>query len=195
MSAMHDFSLTAVQILHPHLIHSPAEMNKAPTKKGVYGWLFTPGSLPVPDASYAHTDGFELMYVGIAPKRPSTNGKESASRLRSRLTTHAKKDASRSTLRLTLGVLLVEELNLSLGIHKGRLNWGTDGEVRLSRWINANARVAWAENQTPWVVEDELLAHAPLALNIDGRTDAFSQELKDRRDEARRTARNAQTSF
>lgn len=135
------------------------------------------------------------MYVGIAPKRPSTNGKESASRLRSRLTAHSIKDASRSTLRLTLGVLLAEELNLLLGIHKGRLNWGVDGEARLTRWINTNARVAWAENQTPWVVEDELLADASLALNIDGRTNAFSQELKVRRDAARSAARNAQTSF
>jgi hypothetical protein len=195
IGAVHDFSLAAVQILHPGIIHRPTDVNKAPSKKGVYGWLFTPGSLPVPDAPYACTEGFELMYVGIAPKRPSINGKESASRLRSRLTTHSKKDASRSMLRLTLGVLLVEELSLSLGVHKGRLNWGTDGEARLTRWINIHARVAWSENQTPWVVEDELLAHASLALNIDGRTDAFAQELKDRRDAARRVARNAQTSF
>lgn len=75
------------------------------------------------------------------------------------------------------------------------MNWGTDGEARLTRWINTHARVAWAENQTPWVVEDELLAHASLALNIDGRTDAFSQELKDRRDEARRAARDTSANF
>jgi hypothetical protein len=98
-------------------------------------------SVPAPDASYAYTDGFELMYVGIAPKRPSTNGKESGSRLRSRLTAHSKKDASRSTLRLTLGALLASELDLSLGIHKGRLNWGEDGEDRLTRWINTT--LAW----------------------------------------------------
>ncbi|WP_104044049.1 GIY-YIG nuclease family protein [Arthrobacter sp. ZGTC412] len=192
---MHDFSVPAVQILQPRLIHMPADVNKAPSKKGVYGWLFVPGTLPVPDAPYAHTDGFDLLYVGIAPKRPGTNGKESASRLRSRLPAHSKKDASRSTLRLTLGVLLAEELNLSLGIHKGRLNWGVDGEARLTGWINTNARVAWVENQTPWVVEDELLERASLPLNIDRRTDAFSQELKDRRDKARRAARNAFANF
>ncbi|GLU58833.1 MULTISPECIES: GIY-YIG nuclease family protein [Paenarthrobacter] len=191
---MYDFSPTADRILHPQSIHCPTDMNKARREKGIYGWLFTPGSLPVPDAPYAHTDGFELMYVGIAPKRPSTNGKESASRLRSRLRTHSRGEASRSTLRLTLGVLLAEELGLSLGLHKGRLNWGEDGEARLTRWINTNARLTWVENPTPWVFEDELLAHAPLALNIDGRTDAFSQELKDRRTMARSTARIAHGS-
>lgn len=142
-----------------------------------------------PDAPYASTDGFELMYVGIAPKKPSIDGKESATRLRARLSTHSRGDASRSTLRLTLGVLLAEELGLSLGLHKGRLNWGTEGEAQLTRWINTNARMAWVENPTPWVVEDELLAHAPLALNIDGRTDAFSQGLRDRRTRVRSAAR------
>jgi hypothetical protein len=192
---MHRFTVTANCILHPRSIHRPTEVNKAPLQKGIYGWLFTPGSLPVPDAPYAHTDGFELMYVGIAPKKPGTNGKESASRLRPRLTAHSQRDASRSTLRLTLGALLAEELSLSLGLHKGRLNWGTDGEARLTRWIVSNARVAWAENPTPWDVEDELLAHATLALNIDGRTDAFSRELKDRRDQARSAARIASARF
>lgn len=188
---MHDFSPTALQILHPHTLHAPTAVFKAPPKKGIYGWLFAPGSLHVPDAQYARTGDFELLYVGIAPKRPSITGKESGSQLRSRLPAHAKKDASRSTLRLTLGVLLAEELDLALGIHKGRLNWGEDGEDRLTRWINTHARVAWTEDETPWVVEDELLAHASLALNIDGRADLFSLELTNRRDKARRAARNA----
>ncbi|PVE19073.1 hypothetical protein DDA93_06530 [Arthrobacter sp. Bz4] len=170
-------------------------MNEAPRVKGIYGWLFTPGSLPVPDASYSYTDGFALMYVGIAPKKPDSNGKESTSRLRPRLAAHYNRDASRSTLRLTLGVLLAEELSLSLGVHGGRLNWGVDGEAQLTRWINANARVAWAENSTPWDVEDELLAYATLALNIDGRTDAFSRELRDRRDRVRSNARIASARF
>lgn len=53
-------------------------------------------------------------------------------------------------------------------------------------WINEHARIAWAVDPTPWVVEKALLASATLALNVDGRSDAFSKELKDRRTEARR---------
>ena len=187
---MHAFSTTADRVLHPRSIHRVADVNSAPKEKGIYGWLFTPGSLPVPDAPYAKTDGLELMYVGIAPRKPNRAGKESSSQLRVRLSAHARRDASRSTLRLTLGLLLAEELCLSLGTYGGRLNWGPEGEARLTRWMNTNARVAWVENQTPWVAEDELLTYAPLALNIDGRTDAFSHELNGRRTKARSAARN-----
>lgn len=188
---MHEFSATADRVLHPPSLHRPTDVNRVPSEKGIYAWLFTHGRLPVPDAPYAHANGFDLLYVGIAPKKPSSKGKESASRLRSRIRSHCKGDASRSTLRLTLGVLLAEELNLSLGIHKGRLNWGADGEVRLTGWINAYARMTWVEIETPWVVEDELLLHATVALNIDGRTDAFSHELRRCRDKMRRSAGRA----
>lgn len=101
---MHDFSAAADRILQPSKIHRLADVLTAPRERGIYAWLFTPGVLPVPDAQYEATDGFELMYVGIAPRRPSARGKESNSRLRNRLNSHAKKDASRSTLRMTLGV-------------------------------------------------------------------------------------------
>ncbi|WP_404291746.1 hypothetical protein [Glutamicibacter arilaitensis] len=30
----------------------------------------------------------------------------------------------------------------------------------MTDWINANARLAWVENQKPWAVEDEMLLHA-----------------------------------
>lgn len=65
-----------------------------------------------------------------------------------------------------------------LGIHQQRLNWGPDGEERLTDWMNTHARMAWVENETPWDLEDEMLAHAVLPLNIMGRADPFSMELK-----------------
>lgn len=68
------------------------------------------------------------------------------------LRNYSRDDASRSTSRLTLGVLLAEELDLSHGFLKGRLNSGRDGEARLMGWINTNARLAWVENQKPGVM-------------------------------------------
>lgn len=47
-------------------------VNQVPPEKGIYGWLFSPGSLPAPDAPYACTGGFELLCIGIAPREPST---------------------------------------------------------------------------------------------------------------------------
>lgn len=188
---MHNFSLTADRILRPRSIHHLSDVDSASPEKGIYGWLFTRGSLAVPDAPYELTDGYELLYVGIAPRKTNGIGEEGASRLRSRLRTHARGDASRSTLRLTIGILLAEELRLVLGIHKGRANWGPDGEARLTCWMNKHARMSWVEDKTPWVVEDELLIHAPLPLNIDGRTGAFTTELQARRTAARKAARDA----
>ncbi len=183
---MPPYSLTAERILHPRRLTRPSDANKSPREKGIYGWYFAPGTLPVPEAQYETTDDYELLYVGIAPKDAV-----SKSLLRPRLVRHATGDASRSTLRLTLGVLLADELGLTLGIHQTRRNWGPDGEDRLTRWMNEQARIAWAVDPAPWVVERELLINATLALNIDGRTDSFAKQLKDRRNEARRAARAA----
>lgn len=183
---MSGYSLTAERILHPRTLTRPSDASTSPKEKGIYGWYFSPGSLSVPAAEYTATDGYELLYVGIAPKDAL-----SRSLLRPRLVRHATGDASRSTLRLTLGVLLANELGLSLGIHQGRPNWGPDGEARLTRWLSEYARIAWAVDPTPWVAEDELLASATLALNVDGRSDDFAKELKSRRAEARRAARDA----
>lgn len=78
----------------------------APRAKGAYAWWFERESLPVPDQPYHRVDRFELLYVGIAPRKPAASGTLSASRLRGRLVAHAAKNASRSTLRMSLGVLL-----------------------------------------------------------------------------------------
>lgn len=182
---MPGYSMTASRIIHPERLARPASASAAPKEKGIYGWWFAPGSLPVPAAPYEKADGFELLYVGIAPSSST-----SKSLLRPRLVRHATGDASRSTLRLTLGVLLADELGLALGIHKARPNWGPDGEAKLSRWMSEHARIAWAVHPEPWTVENELLVHATLALNIDGRSSPFASELKDRRTDARRIARS-----
>ena len=68
------------------------------------------------DASDCHRVGERvLLYVGISPKAPPANGKSpSRSTLRKRLQTHYGGNAEGSTLRLTLGCLLSEELGVQL---------------------------------------------------------------------------------
>ncbi|WP_091181073.1 GIY-YIG nuclease family protein [Paramicrobacterium humi] len=155
----------------------------------MYGWWFTPDALPVPHSEYATARGLELLYVGIAPRKPSLAGTESNSRLRDGLTAHSMKDASRSTLRLSLGVLLSDELGLTLGAYGGRLNWGPASEEKLTRWMLGHARISWVIDDAPWVIEKELLASISLALNLDGRTDGFAMSLSERRQRFRRDAR------
>lgn len=181
----------AQQVLSPLSLTSPGDVRTAPRDKGVYAWWFTRGALAVPAREYAMVDGRELLYVGIAPQRPSATGQESKSCLRARLLTHATRHASRSTLRLTLGSLLVDKLGLELGMHARRASWGSRGESDLTRWMGEHARVNWVVDEEPWVIEDELLVGAPLALNVDGRRDAFAVSLSARRKELRRAAREA----
>ena len=188
---MPDHSLTAERILNPLTLHSVADVRIAPASPGIYGWWMKEGALDVPDAAYPQQDGHQLLYVGISPRKPSAAGRVSSGNLRDRLVTHATKDASRSTLRRTLGVLLADELGLTLGVHGGREHYGTRGEALISRWLIENARVAWAVDPQPWNAEDELLADATRALNLDGRSDAFARLISDRRKAALAAARAA----
>jgi hypothetical protein len=182
-------SLAAERILYPLTLHSASDVRTAPASPGVYGWWMRKDALNVPDAPYQEQDGHQLLYVGISPRKPSAAGRVSKSTLRERLVTHATKDASRSTLRRTLGVLLTEEVGLTLGVHSGREHYGPKGEALISRWLIENARVAWAVDPRPWVAEDELLEDATLALNLDGRSDAFARSISDRRRAALAAAR------
>jgi hypothetical protein len=133
----------------------------------------------------------ELLYVGIAPRKPTSADKESASRLRGRLTTHATNEASRSTLLLGLGVLLADELDLSLGMYSGRIKWGPEDELRLMQWMNQNSVLSWFIDDEPRALEDELITNVPLGPNVDGRDDPFARFLSDRRPELHRVARQS----
>jgi len=178
------------QVVHPLSLVEVANVRSAPKARGIYGWWFPSGSLSVPERDYSSVEGFELLYVGIAPRKPTVDGRESASTLRPRLVKHATGDASRSTLRLTLGILLADRLDLVLSSNSSRLNFGPTGETHLSTWLSEHARVSWVEHSQPWFIEDKMLEQSTLALNVDGREhDPFARELKQRRIDARRTAR------
>lgn len=187
---MPDHSLTAERILSPLTLHSAADARTAPASPGIYGWWIKKGTLEVPEAAYQEQDGHQLLYVGISPRKPSAPGRASKGTLRGRLVTHVTKNASQSTLRRTLGVLLTDELRLTLGEHGGREHYGP-GEAFISRWLVENGRVAWTVDLQPWDAEDELLANATLALNLDGRSDAFARSISARRKAALAAARAA----
>lgn len=176
---MPDISLAAERILNPLALTAAADVRTAPASPGIYGWWFQRGALEVPDAPYQERDGHQLLYVGVSPSRAA-----SAGTIRKRLVQHVYGNASQSTLRRTLGVLLDESLNLTLALHNGRAHYGTDGEARITRWMQENARVAWAVDPEPWLVEHELLGSAVLALNIDGRSDDFVRSISARRSAA-----------
>lgn len=167
---------TIEALLAPKRLHTVAEtaaqVNGAPKKLGIYAWYFDtipPGI----NASACHTvNGWSLLYTGISPKRPPTNGRvPSKSHIHQRLRTHFAGNASGSTLRLTLGCLLEQEIGTILrrvGTRE-RFTFTNPGERFLDGWMFTHARIVWAEHSAPWEPEEMLLASGlPLPLNIDG---------------------------
>ncbi|KAF5062757.1 hypothetical protein DSECCO2_301740 [anaerobic digester metagenome] len=185
-----------MSLLEPEKLWSRDEviLNKStvPKKSGVYAWYFceTPGVVPI---SNCHQyNGLTLLYVGIAPKAPPKNGAlPSKQRLFNRIRNHYKGNASCSTLRLTLGCLLAEELGLALRrVGSGQRLTFADGEVRLSSWMQQNAFVTWVEDSEPWILEEKLISELSLPLNLDqNRSHIFHYSLSNLRRDAKATAR------
>jgi len=97
-------------------------------------------------------------------------------------------NAEGSTLRLSLGCILPEQLGIQLrrvGSGK-RLTFGP-GEQRLSEWLEENARLPCAE---PWTLESQLIATPNLPLNLEQNSRCgFHWVLTHLRRDARRLAR------
>jgi hypothetical protein len=156
-----------------------------PPTSGVYAWYFN--VLP-PEvlAAGSHVHGeWTLLYVGIAPSAPT-----GSSTLRKRLRSHFRGDASRSTLRLTLGCLLGLELRRVLEGSKSRMMFAGGGEPHLSEWIAEHARVSWITHATPWELEGDLISKVNLSLNVDRNSHPFVPTLRALRDRAREHARS-----
>ncbi len=147
-----------------------ARPSPIPAAPGVYAWFFRNVPPGVPVDGCVLRSGMPLLYVGISPKAPPTNGTPvSRQTLRSRVRYHYRGNAEGSTLRLTLGCLLADSLGIELRrVGSGtRMTFGT-GESTLSAWMAANALVCWVEHPRPWETEEALIRSVSLPLNLQG---------------------------
>jgi len=132
-----------------------------PKTAGIYAWYFRDVPEGVPTNDCYHYAGLTLLYVGIAPSRPV-----SSSMLHRRLRHHLRGNAYGSTLRMSLGCLLAEHLQISLqSVGKKRLTFAA-GEEILSAWMENNAFVTWIEHPSPWELEADLIAKLLPPLNL-----------------------------
>ena len=112
-----------------------------------------------------------LAYVGTGPKQ--ANSKRF---LRERLKEHIGRDATKSTLRRSLGCRPAESLQLEFEVARvssskrsGRITYHFGLGAResvLSDWIEKNARVSWLKHDRPWDLESELISKPMLPLNV-----------------------------
>jgi len=162
-------------LLRPPRFYSRREVlirpSPVPARPGVYVWYFRKVPLGVPVDGCNRHDSMTLLYVGISPSKPPSNGKSpSKQSLAARVRYHFAGNAEGSTLRLTLGCLLADQLGIRLTRvgSGGRYTFTNPGEIRLDAWLEQNARVCWVEHPEPWELEEQLLKALSLPLNIDG---------------------------
>jgi hypothetical protein len=118
-TSLDDLRLAYPVLLAPQRVWSRTEVlaspSPVPKSPGIYAWHFKNIPPLVPAAGALTIGGLTLLYLGISPKAPATNGsRASRQSLRSRLQYHMRGNAEGSTLRLTLGCLLAEELDIEL---------------------------------------------------------------------------------
>jgi hypothetical protein len=168
--------MPANQLLAPKVLYSRSEVlaRPAPTPKtpGVYAWYFDQIPNGIDTMGCHQLGGRALLYVGISPKEPPMNGTlPSRQSLRTRIRTHYSGNAAGSTLRLTLGCLLADQLGIALRRvgSGGRYTFTNPGERVLDNWIAQHAHVTWVATERPWEVERLFLESGiVLPLNIRG---------------------------
>jgi hypothetical protein len=171
------------------VLASPSPVPKA---SGAYAGYFR--NL-LPDGSMADCLQFgdlRLLYTGISPSAPPTNGKSpSKQNLFHRVRYHYRGSADGSTLRLSLGCLLSGRISIKLRrVGSGKRLTFADGEKRLSDWMEENAFVVWMECDEPWLIEQQLISTVCLPLKLDqNSTNAFHSTLTELRRLARVRAR------
>lgn len=159
-------SLLLNQLLQPSRVWRRSELLSRPSPipklPGLYAWYFQNIPPRVPISDCVIHNGLALLYLGIAP-----SGLGSKRTLPDRLRDHLAGNAYGSTLRLSLGCLLEEELGIRLQqVGKNRLTFG-EGEATLSAWIDNNAFIAWFKHPKPWEVEAEVVKNLSLPLNLE----------------------------
>lgn len=113
-----------------------ARPSPVPASPGVYGWWFRELPAAIDTDNCIKKDGLTLLYAGISPSRPPTNGKPpSTQNIHMRIRTHYSGNAEGSTLRKTLGCLLSDQLGIQLRrVGSGNRRTFVAGEKALSDW-------------------------------------------------------------
>jgi hypothetical protein len=162
------------KLLHPEKLIPRKDLigrsSIVPASPGIYAWYFSKSPSPDIDLGSCWKLGDKyLLYVGISPVEPRKNGAPpSKNNLRKRIRTHMAGNASASTLRLSIGCLLMADLGLELRRvgNTERLLFANQ-ESMLSSWLDHHAFVTWVEHKEPWKTEREAITHLYLPLNLD----------------------------
>ena len=159
-------------ILYNPVTGSPQEI---PTGAGNYIVVFREGC-GLPDVrlsvQMAKFCGMDILYTGVAG--PSSG-------LRRRITwAHFGNNAGRSTLRLSLGVLMgfMPIPRDSKNPGNGHVRFCPDEETRLTTWMKDNLLVYYFPNDSYEKAEDELIATLNPPLNLSKNANPVNSEIR-----------------
>jgi hypothetical protein len=160
-----------------------------PIAPGFYAWWARPERLidSTPEIPAVQPAGgpadWALLYVGIAPKRPSRTGVDRT--IAARISKdHRGGTIGGSTLRQSLAALLRDSLGLSprLGRDRPRLL----DEQPLSQWIVENCALTTAVRAEPWTIEEEVIRLTAAPLNLVPGYHDFRHVVREARERLRR---------
>jgi hypothetical protein len=143
----------------------PPAQGGIPLTAGFYAWWALTGAIAsVPATPHPLDPGWELLYVGIAPRDAN-----SSQRLRTRvLDNHVGGNTGSSTFRFTLAALLREEPELDLHPEKRAKKYVLPkGENKdLSVWQATHLSITWCEVEAPWLLEPQIIEVMKPPLNL-----------------------------
>jgi hypothetical protein len=162
-----------------------------PASHGTYAWWVAPNAMPaVPSTPHPRLP-LGLLYVGIAPKGPT-----SRSTLRSRLLKqHIGGNIGSSTFRLGLASLLWEAHGwrpTASGSGKPKLS--PEDNALLTRWQRSFLQLSWCVGDCPWDYEAAVVALLKPPMNrAHNRDHEFYPDMGSARDRIREFARGVRS--
>ena len=152
------------------------DSNTLPNVAGNYVFLLRKGSqLPQvdinPQIPEVTLDGntYQAIYTGIASK---------SLRKRDYRNHFVDNDASRSTLRKSIGSLFGYDLILRKESDTKHKRFQPADEEKLTEWMMSNLLLAFVENSTPKPLEEKLIAELNPPLNLEKNTNMVNKEFR-----------------
>ena len=178
-----------LKLLKPSCLYSyQKELAEVPKESGVYAWYFKsiPSQVPqnqIEKCVKSKSGNCVLLYVGQASKQT----------LHDRIRNHYCGKACSSTLRLTIGCFLSEELGIQLHcIGSSGNKFKFDNEEKLSNWMKDNAFVVWVKDSDPRKLEKEIITDPDYSLPLNlanNHKHPFHKKLSEIRRECKTLAR------
>jgi hypothetical protein len=136
-----------------------------PGVSGFYAWWMDTGSIPqLQGPRNAKASKLELLYVGIAPVRPT-----STQSIRTRVIgNHLRGNTGSSTFRFSLAALLAVELDLHPIKRHSKVVLPLEENRALSEWQRRHLSLTFAPYPEPWTIEHAVIVQLKPPLNLAG---------------------------